>query len=85
MSFVPRGSGSGSRAHGAGGADGGDGYSDEDGRVEQKRSKSKIERFGAGLEKGQDEEEDDAENGRGGRTQRRHAGRSASKNTFRRK
>jgi ribosome biogenesis protein ENP2 len=42
----------------------------------------KIERFGAGMEKGQMDEET---SGRGGRTQRRHVGRSASKNAFRRR
>lgn len=43
----------------------------------------KIERFGAGMEKGQMDEEETS--GRGGRTQRRHVGRSASKNAFRRR
>ncbi|WVQ78443.1 hypothetical protein IAT38_000529 [Cryptococcus sp. DSM 104549] len=47
------------------------------------RRKDRVERFGAGMEKGK-AEEDELE-GRGGRTQRRHPGRSASKNAFRRR
>jgi ribosome biogenesis protein ENP2 len=45
------------------------------------RRRSKVEKFGAGLEKGAEEEE----NMEQGRKTRRHPGRSASKNTFRRR
>ena len=41
----------------------------------------KIERFGAGMEKGREEEELGSD--RGGRSRRRQIGRSASKNAFR--
>ena len=49
-----------------------------------KKKDRKIERFGAGLERGLEEETVEGE-GRGGRSRRRQVGRSASKNTFRRK
>jgi ribosome biogenesis protein ENP2 len=50
------------------------------------RHKDKVERFGAGLEKGgADDGDDDVEgDARTGRTKRRHIARSASKNAFRR-
>ncbi|KAK4689112.1 ribosome biogenesis protein ENP2, partial [Tremellales sp. Uapishka_1] len=47
-----------------------------------KRRPSKVEKFGAGLERGQ--EEDSEEEGKGGRTRKRKVERSASKNVFRR-
>lgn len=47
------------------------------------RHSKKVERFGAGLEKGGDEDEETR--GEKGRTTRRHVGRSASKNTFRKR
>ena len=46
------------------------------------KASRKIEKFGAGMERGQ---EDDPDAGRGGRTHRRNAGRSASKNAFRKR
>lgn len=49
-----------------------------------RRKDRKIERFGAGMEKGQEEEEVVGD-GRGGRSRRREVGRSASKNAFRRR
>jgi ribosome biogenesis protein ENP2 len=45
--------------------------------------KDRVERFGAGLEKGDPNE--GRQDRRGGRTERRRPGRSASRNTFRRK
>lgn len=52
----------------------------------ERKAKSKIEKFGAGLEKGREEDEEGVgERQRGGRTKRREVGRSASKNTFRRR
>ena len=74
MSFIP--SGKARRDD----ADEQDEYSGGTKRAE--RSK-KIERFGAGMEKGQMDEEETS--GRGGRSQRRHVGRSASKNAFRKR
>lgn len=47
------------------------------------RRRSRVETFGAGLEKGGHEE--DELQGRNGRTKRRHIERSASKNAFRRR
>ena len=44
----------------------------------------KVERFGAGMEKGEVEREMKGDD-RGGRSQRRHIGRSASKNAFRKR
>lgn len=49
-----------------------------------KRKDRKIERFGAGLEKGQEDEVVEGDL-RGGRSRRREVGRSASKNAVRRK
>ncbi|CAK9783903.1 WD40 repeat-like protein [Cutaneotrichosporon oleaginosum] len=68
MSFIPK----------AGGRK--DDSDDEYGGGTYKR-RSKVEKFGAGLEKGVDDEE----NAEQGRKTRRHPGRSASKNTFRRR
>ncbi|EIW66304.1 hypothetical protein TREMEDRAFT_40971 [Tremella mesenterica DSM 1558] len=45
--------------------------------------KGKVEKFGAGMERGG--EEDNEEEGRNGRTKRRFGGRSGSKNAFRRR
>ena len=74
MSFVPQGR---SRSGpGEWGSD--DGLAPRGGRPER----SKVERFGAGMEKDQEEEKG---RDRGGRTKRRDVGRSASKNTFRRR
>jgi ribosome biogenesis protein ENP2 len=74
MSFIPQKSQSGS----PGGQDENDEYSGG-----TRRKDRKIERFGAGMEKGQEEEVVE----RGGRTRRRDVGRgrSASKNAFRRR
>ncbi|KAG8686752.1 hypothetical protein FRC11_008430 [Ceratobasidium sp. 423] len=44
----------------------------------------KVERFGAGMERGGGREEDSGENERNGRTRRRTGVRSGSKNAFRR-
>jgi ribosome biogenesis protein ENP2 len=44
----------------------------------------KVERFGAGMERGGREEEDVKESERNGRTRRRTGVRSGSKNAFRR-
>jgi ribosome biogenesis protein ENP2 len=61
-------------------ADGGKG-----GKKDMQKGERKVERFGAGLEKGGlaagDRELTEAE--RSGRQKRRHPGRSASKNVFR--
>ncbi|KAL7424272.1 Small ribosomal subunit biogenesis [Cryptotrichosporon argae] len=46
------------------------------------RRRTKVEKFGAGLERGHDDNEGSRDKGR---TQRRHPGRSASKNAFRRR
>ncbi|RSH81804.1 uncharacterized protein EHS24_007996 [Apiotrichum porosum] len=75
MSFVPK----------TGNAKRGEGIHDdqEDEYSGGSYRRSKVEKFGAGLEKGNDED-DEAELG-SGRTQRRHPGRSASKNAFRKR
>ncbi|ODO02887.1 hypothetical protein I350_05728 [Cryptococcus amylolentus CBS 6273] len=76
MSFIPS---SNSRSRKGGDEDG----DDQDEYSGGTRRKDRVERFGAGMEKGgrEDEEFED----RGGRTQRRRPDRSASKNAFRRK
>ncbi|ORX33872.1 WD40-repeat-containing domain protein [Kockovaella imperatae] len=81
MSFVPQGS-SKSRA----GAEN-DWASDDDdlGPKGGRPNRSKVERFGAGMERGQEDQSEAREGDRGGRTRRRDVSRSASKNTFRRK
>ncbi|WOO81319.1 Ribosome biogenesis protein enp2 [Vanrija pseudolonga] len=71
MSFVPQQTGKGL-------ADDADEYSGG-----SFRKRDKVERFGAGLEKGGEEEADVLKEG--GRTKRRHVERSASKNAFRRR
>lgn len=86
MSFVPTGS---SKQPGKDGSAPDDTLDDFDsGAAEQKAKKrdKKVERFGHGLQKGLEDEEDDMEGeGRSGRTKRRHPGRSASKNVFRKR
>ncbi|TXT13630.1 hypothetical protein VHUM_00997 [Vanrija humicola] len=71
MSFVPQQTGKGL-------ADDADEYSGG-----SFRKRDKVERFGAGLEKGGEDEADVLKEG--GRTKRRHVERSASKNAFRRR
>lgn len=78
MSFIPS---SKPRSGGRGG--GSDGEDDQDEYSGGTRRRDRVERFGAGMEKGH--LEDDELEGRGGRMQRRRPGRSASKNAFRRK
>lgn len=73
MSFIPKSGGRG-KLEDEDDEYGGGGY----------RRRSKVETFGAGLEKGGHEEEDEMQ-GRNGRTKRRHIERSASKNAFRRR
>ncbi|WVR05415.1 hypothetical protein IAU60_002430 [Kwoniella sp. DSM 27419] len=81
MSFIPK---TKSRSNGATGA--GSGSEDEQDEYSGgTKRKDRKERFGAGMEKGGNEDEEDELAGRGGRTQRRHTGRSASKNAFRRR
>lgn len=70
MSFIPK------SGKGAGG--------DDDDGEEKQRRKSKVEKFGAGMEKG-DEDREVGGDERGGRTRRRDVGRSASKNVFRKR
>jgi ribosome biogenesis protein ENP2 len=88
MSFVPK-----SRARGDGGAEDDDEQDEYSGgtRRRERETRGKIERFGAGMEKGEDvvrqreRELESAEEQRQGRTKRRHPGRSASKNAFRKR
>lgn len=91
MSFIPSGS-SKPNIPGKGGSGGGLFNDDYDEEVQAaalaaKRREKKVERFGHGLQKGL--EEDDGEDlegdSRSGRTKRRHPGRSASKNAFRKR
>jgi ribosome biogenesis protein ENP2 len=56
-----------------------------DGGAPKKRVDKKVERFGAGLQKGLEEEDGDEGESKSGRTKRRDPGRSASKNAFRKK
>lgn len=80
MSFIPKTS---ARA----GEDEQDEYSGGTSRKERQADK-KVERFGAGMEKGSagDDEQGQLEGeGRDGRTRRRLGGRSGSKNAFRRR
>lgn len=89
MSFVPQGS-----SKSASGGKGGGQLFDEDNegldaqRAARRRDKN-VERFGHGLQKGLEQEDggsgDEGEGGRNGRTKRRHPGRSASKNVFRKR
>lgn len=72
MSFIPT-----SKPRGARDVDEQDEYSGG-----SKKASRKIEKFGAGMERGQ---EDEPDAGRGGRTHRRNVGRSASKNAFRKR
>lgn len=74
MSFIPKSGGSKGKLEDEDDEYGGGGY----------RRRSRVETFGAGLEKGGHEEEDEMQ-GRNGRTKRRHIERSASKNAFRRR
>ena len=80
MSFVPqhKGSNRGDRSTNGNGMGSDDDLDPKGGRP----IRSKVERFGAGMERGQEDSEADR---RGGRTKRRDISRSASKNTFRRK
>jgi ribosome biogenesis protein ENP2 len=77
MSFIPQSKG----RHREG--DGDDEERDEYSGGTRKKDR-KVERFGAGMERGQEEVEVE-ESMRKGRTTRRHVGRSASKNAFRRR
>jgi ribosome biogenesis protein ENP2 len=56
-----------------------------DGGAPKKRVDKKVERFGAGLQRGLEEEDGGEEESKFGRTKRRDPGRSASKNAFRKK
>ncbi|WWC60785.1 uncharacterized protein I303_103361 [Kwoniella dejecticola CBS 10117] len=81
MSFIPSSKPRARGEQGEGGEDEQDEYSGG-----TRRKDRKVERFGAGLEKGGGEEcEDEEIQGRSGRTKRRHPGRSASKNAFRKR
>ncbi|CAE6461758.1 unnamed protein product [Rhizoctonia solani] len=53
-------------------------------RIDRPAGNRKVERFGAGMERGGEREEAPGENERNGRTRRRTGVRSGSKNTFRR-
>lgn len=84
MSFIP----SANAGHGDDNIEGTDFIADgagKKGKGDVKKGERKVERFGAGLEKGGlaagDRELTEAE--RSGRQKRRHPGRSASKNVFR--
>ena len=83
MSFIP----SANAGQGDDNVEGTDFIADPNGKSKKKDAKGdkKVERFGAGLEKGGlaagDRELTEAE--RSGRQKRRHPGRSASKNVFR--
>ena len=86
MSFIP--SDAPKPKQPGGGAGGGlfnDDYDAE--AVESRKKDKKVERFGHGLQKGLEEgDEGDLEGEtKSGRTKRRHPGRSASKNTFRKR
>ena len=75
MSFIPSGP--------AGDHEDGRDFDGDESQVREPRRR-KPETFGAGLEKGGDEPENDVEGeAKMGRTKRRHPGRSASKNVFR--
>jgi ribosome biogenesis protein ENP2 len=90
MSFIPKSSASSSNRRGGGGdEDEQDEYSGGT-RRKDREPPSKVERFGAGLQKGLERDEEEGAldgEGRSGRTGRRRVGegRSASKNAFRRK
>lgn len=85
MSFIPKGTKDRRPASGGRGSGGADEQEtdEEDGRRGGKGRGPKVEKFGAGLEKGGEGKK--AEWERGGRKERRHPGRSASKNVFRRR
>ncbi|OCF32052.1 ribosome biogenesis protein ENP2 [Kwoniella heveanensis BCC8398] len=83
MSFIP--TSKPSHSGGNNSDDDGNGSEDDEYSGGTRRKDRKVEKFGAGLEKGGGEDDDDELAGRGGRTQRRHPGRSASKNAFRRR
>jgi len=61
----------------------GEGVEDEYSGGSYRHKKDKVERFGAGLEKGGEEPDELEGESRAGRTKRRHIARSASKNAFR--
>ncbi|OCF71502.1 ribosome biogenesis protein ENP2 [Kwoniella mangroviensis CBS 8886] len=81
MSFIPS-----SKPSRSNGPDGEDDEQDEYSGGTRRKDR-KVERFGAGMEKGQLDDDDEGQEGEGrsGRTKRRHPGRSASKNAFRKR
>lgn len=82
MSFIPKGTKDRRPGSGAGGA-GSDEDEDGGGGARGGKRGPKVEKFGAGMEKGGEAQK--AEWERGGRKERRHPGRSASKNVFRKR
>lgn len=92
MSFIPSGSSKPKPSGGGGGGeDGGlfnDDFDKEQSAVDARKREKKVERFGHGLQKGLEEGEGEGDlegETKSGRTKRRHPGRSASKNTFRKR
>lgn len=90
MSFIPSGSGGKAGRRGEEMEDEQDEYSGGSRRKDRAAGGGKVERFGASLQKGLERDEEDGAldgEGRSGRARRRHvdAGRSASKNAFRKK
>ncbi|WWC89722.1 uncharacterized protein L201_004647 [Kwoniella dendrophila CBS 6074] len=85
MSFIPKSGGSGKARNNDQEEDDQDEYSGG-----TRRKDRKVETFGLGMEKGREDGDDndgddDDLQGRSGRTKRRHPGRSASKNAFRKR
>ena len=92
MSFIPSGSSKPKPPGGGGGGeDGGlfnDDYDQAQSAADARKREKKVERFGHGLQKGLEEGEGQGDlegETKSGRTKRRHPGRSASKNTFRKR
>lgn len=85
MSFIP--SGSSKQPGSARDEDTLDDFEDGGAAVREARKKDKkVERFGHGMQKGLEEDDGEVEGeSRSGRTKRRHPGRSASKNVFRKR
>lgn len=90
MSWVPSSGGGGKgkrRSSGYdeddGGMDGGKGRGKTSGKGKERDTRKGVERFGAGMEKGGEDQGRLSESERKGRTSRRRDVRSGSKNTFR--
>lgn len=85
MSFIPSGPSKPTAPGTGGGGLFNDDYDPE--AAATRKKEKKVERFGAGLQKGLEEDDDGDLEGetKSGRTKRRHPGRSASKNAFRKK